>query len=86
MPSILSLAFQTANLNYQKLFSKNKFCNSFLFDLIELNLNRPSEQNYETTFRIPQINFAFSSILLINSILQNKKRKKSLIKVIFPLE
>jgi len=31
---------------------------------------------HETTFRIPQINFAFSSILLINSILQNKKRKK----------
>ncbi len=38
----------------------------------------------ETAFRTPQINSALSSILLINNQLQNKKKEKSLIKVIFP--
>lgn len=38
----------------------------------------------EKTFRTPQINSAISSILLINNILQSKKKEKSLIKVTFP--
>ena len=40
----------------------------------------------EITFRTPQINSVLSSILLINNQLQNKKRKKSLLKVIFPVK
>ena len=41
---------------------------------------------HENSFRTPQLNSALAPIFLINNILKNKKKEKSLLKVIFPVK